>query len=431
MLHAIAILVISSLALTRGSSLNLFNNTRLTSGDQQQSIDDIIRALDGTRSVVVHLTRDAYVSDKILHEPMLSYYGNLGIGIPEQNMKVVFDTASSESWVPEYTLNPFANNLHYGQGYDSSRSKTSNNQYVKRVSFNFRNSINLTTGIYDDVFSLKGSIPNNGNQDGQVLAYFRTLFAGVYNTDSDSYQFHKEDGYVGLAPLPVSPSGIPNLLISMQLEQKRRLKELEIRNDELNENQRQFIRNNNFIPNLVFAFWLNQDLYNTYGGEISIGDINKDRYIGYPNSHQNQDQFSWTLKLNHVDHGNQILSCDKGCYAKLDTGANSMIGPKADIDAFHASINANYDHNSNMYLLDCQGIDSLPSLYFYFDNNRYEIPARYYTKITHFDENRVCYSNLKPWDRVDWLLGTSFLNAYYTIFDYDQRQVSFAIPSNA
>lgn len=397
--------------------------------ETQLPIDELYNAYIETKSVNIQLTRDSYAGNQSLREPVVSYYGELGIGKPEQKMKVVFDTASSESWVPEYTVNPFATNLHYSRGYDSSLSKTSTNKYVKKASFNFRNSINLTSGIYDDIFSLKGSRPNDNTHNRQVIANFRTFFAGVYNTDSDAYKYRKEDGYIGLAPLPVSSSGIPNLLISMQLEQRRRLGELKARDSELNDEQRKLIRSTDFIPNLVFSFWFSPNLDNQYGGEISIGDVDTTKWVGEPSQHRNQDYSSWTLNLNGVKRGNKLFSCQKDCFATLDTGTSSIFGPRADIEAFHLVIEANFDHNSGMYLIDCQRIESLPSLTFQIDNTSYEISSRFYTKLIRFEGNRVCYSNLKPWEKTDWLLGTSFLNAYFTIFDYDRRLVSFAKPS--
>lgn len=394
----------------------------------QTNINDLLRAFVESKSVVVQLTRDSYVDDRTLREPMLSYNGELGIGSPEKKLKVVFDTGSSETWVPKYTKNPFASNIHYLRGYEPDDSSTQ--LYLKPASFNFRGSINLDTYLYDDVFSLKGSTPNDGPYGSQTRAYFRAIFAAVYNTDNDAYRWRQEDGYVGLAPVATSPSNTSNILISLQIEQRRRLNELKIRDNELNEDQRQLIYSNNFLPRLLFAFWFNPSLDSTFGGEISIGDINPMKYTGYPTSHQVTDHTSWTLDLHHIEVNNQILSCPRGCTAKLDTGANSIVGPRADIDAFHNSIGANYDHPSGMFLIDCQRIETLPSLIFQFDNTNYEISSRFYTKQMYFAGNRICYSNLKPWDRVDWLLGTAFLNAYYTIFDFDLRQVSFATPSS-
>lgn len=404
------------------------NDTKnLTRNVAQTNLNELYNAYIDTKSVAIQLTRYIDFNNETLQEPVILYYGKLGFGIPEQRLNFVFDTASSETWIPEYSNIPSSPN--YKRGYDSDKSKTNNKGFEKKESFNFRN-YKFHSVICDDILTLKGLKPNDGPSGSRVLAYFRTLFASVYMADDKHYLDYKRDGFIGLSPLPISPNGgIPNILVSMQKEQERRLGKLKSHFDDLRDNQRRDINDNDYVTRQLFAIWFNPNLGIQSGGEISLGDVNPMKYVGSPVEHKNRDSVSWKLKLNRVEIGSKLFSCSRGCYAKLDTGTNSIFGPQLDIESFHLAIGANYDEPSRMYLIPCSHIDSLPPLMFQFDNTKYEMPPSFYTTEINFRGTQVCFSNLKPWNEYDWSLGTSFLNAYYTIFDNDRRSISFATPS--
>lgn len=66
---------------------------------------------------------------------------------------------------------------------------------------------------------------------------------------------------------------------------------------------------------------------------------------------------------------------------------------------------------------------------FQIDHVRYIIGAGHLIrKDLRSDNSTGCYLALKAWDRPNWLLGTNFMTAYYTLFDFSQRRVGFATP---
>ncbi|XP_056671747.1 renin-like [Monodelphis domestica] len=52
------------------------------------------------------------------------YYGEISIGSPSQNFKVVFDTGTSDFWVPSILCSPFNKVCEFHNRYDASISST-------------------------------------------------------------------------------------------------------------------------------------------------------------------------------------------------------------------------------------------------------------------------------------------------------------------
>lgn len=385
-----------------------------------------------SRFAKLDLIRDVKPDFYHLREPMTSFYGLVGIGTPAKTFRMTFDTASSEIWVPYYTWNPLATNLHYSRGYDCKDSRTSNCTYIRKLRINFRDSINLDVYTYDDVFTLYGdthgydaSDPNSMRGTGG--SSFRQIFAAADNSDSDIYRYRTEDGYIGLAPVAQSSSGIPFLLISMQTEQKRAAREESMRQNEIpgTSDEAEFL-NTDANENLGFGFWFNPNLSSRLGGELTLGGADPRRFYGQFQFHSINSWFYWQLKLNDVMFNNRLISCPSGCNAILDTGANSIVGPHQDVEVIYEELGAKYDRESELHLVECETVQNLPSMKFTFDHIPYTILPNHYIRMTTFNRRNYCYVGIKAWNKVDWLLGTSFIGAYYIYFDFSNRAVGFA-----
>jgi hypothetical protein len=78
----------------------------------------------------------------------------------------------------------------------------------------------------------------------------------------------------------------------------------------------------------------------------------------------------------------------------------------------------------------CNGVENLPDLEFTFDRHPLRVPWwSYIIRIP--DKSRPglmkCRLGIKPSEGPNqWLLGDAFLRAFYTVFDYETRQVGFS-----
>lgn len=385
-----------------------------------------------------------------LSAPDISYFGAIGVGTPAKMFNVVFDTGSSETWVPYYNWFPLANNLHYSDGYkcgDSQNCKTLRKDYT----LDYRGT-KMTADAYEDKLSIYEDMQKD---DAMILVAphveFTQNFLAVENAEDEQFRYKPYDGVVGLAPVAQSASGTRNLLLSMQQAQQERLQNNN--NDPNNNYQDQHDHPNNQISpypsqdganfaagyyrqpgaaytNLMFSFWFNPNQNSRHGGELMLGGVDENRFFGDLFYHRLSSWFEWQLPLSYVMLGGQVISCANGCHASLDTGANSVVGPREDIEAIYNSLEAQYERDANLWLVDCNKIDRYPNLVFKIEETPYTLLPRHYIKLFRYRESVVCHLAVKAWDRHDWLLGTSFIGAYYTVFDFAGRRVGFATARN-
>lgn len=381
----------------------------------------------------VTLTRNmSYMNQNYISAPEISYFGVIGIGSPAKLFNVVFDTGSSEIWVPYYNWFPFANNLHYSDGYNCKDSSTC--MLTKRsVVVDYRGT-QLTGEIYEDQLILyQDMLKEDATFTISAHLNLQQNFLAVESSSDEQFRFKPYDGVIGLAPVAQSASGTRHLLLSLQ-------DALQVRPE-----QDQSIGDSNAnYPNpygqqrpqgssaftLAFAFWFNPNQNSRHGGELTIGGIDASKFVGDIFFHRVCSWFEWQLPLNFVLLGAQAISCTEGCFATFDTGANSLVGPRQDVEEIYSQLGAQHDRQSDLRLVDCNQVDQNPILVFRLDEVSYQIHPRHYTKMFRNKERLYCYLAIKPWDRQNWLLGTSFIGAYYTVFDFGGRRIGFATPAS-
>uniref|UniRef100_A0A6G1SAW3 Cathepsin D n=1 Tax=Aceria tosichella TaxID=561515 RepID=A0A6G1SAW3_9ACAR len=391
-----------------------------------------------------------------LQAPELSYYGVVGVGSPPKMFNVVFDTGSNEIWLPYYTWNPFANNLHYSIGYSCGDSTTCVN-LNRKFSCDYRFT-RLSGTTYEDIFSLFEDMQKEDKAPilpGARLSFGQNFLA-VDDAGDEQFRYKPYDGVIGLAPVTQSSSGIRNILLSLQHDRQRQQAQLGDHQSEPNyppyPNQQSNyyppqhypqssssyppMGNQNYGPlqqqlmqtDLVFAIWINPAQHSRFGGELMVGGIDENRFVGEIYFHRINSWFDWQLPLSYVMLGSQVISCPNGCNAVLDTGANSLVGPRQDINQLYQELQAEYNRDADLWLVDCNRIDSYPQMSFKFNDTPYTIYPRHYIKMFRFRDQVYCHLAIKPWDKPNWLLGTTFIGAYYTIFDFSSRRIGFATP---
>lgn len=342
--------------------------------------------------------------------PEVDYYGYIEIGTPPEVLKVAFDTGTSDIWVPAYTWNPFGTNLHYLEGFDCDSSSTCKLMGPTEYSILYRGT-QLSGESYEDQF-IVSEIAGTG---------FAQNFLLITSANNKRFATKPYDGVVGLAPVVQSTTGIRNILISMERQHKKTVDAVKARNSRSIRQRDEF--------KLLFAIYINPDQNSRYGGDIMFGDFDEERFRGHIDFHMVIDHFDWQLSLTSVKLGDEVVSCASQCKATIDTGVDPLFGPREDVAAICKHLDAQYQPEAKVWTIDCNRLNTNPKLVFHFDGTPYFLDPIHYVKTFSFQSNIVCYLAIKPWDRPDWLLGTTFMSAYYTIFDFGNRLVGFATPS--
>lgn len=364
--------------------------------------------------------------------PDVSYYGVVGLGSPPKLFNVVFDTGSSEIWFPYYNWFPLANNLHYSEGFsckDSSTCRATKRDYV----LDYRGTQLSGETFEDQLVLYQDMLKEDAAFTISPHINLEQNFLAIESTTDEQFRFKPYDGVIGLAPLAQSGSGTRNLLLSLQ---KSLQMQLELNPDGDGDSANDPSSHGYYRPQgasastLTFAFWFNPNQNSRHGGELTIGGVDESRFVGDIYFHRVGSWFEWQLPLNIVMLGAQPISCTNGCFATLDTGANSLVGPRPDVEAIYSQLNAQYDRESELWMIDCNLVDQNPIMIFRLDEVPYQIYPRHYTRMFRFRERVFCHLAIKPWDNQNWLLGTSFISAYYTVFDFGGRRIGFATPVN-
>lgn len=361
--------------------------------------------------------------------PEVSYFGVIGVGSPPKLFNVVFDTGSSHIWIPYYNwMTLVANNLHYDKGYNTKDSSTS--RALKRDFVLDYRGTELSGEVYEDVFTLfEDTLMEDVENSVLPSISLEQNFLAIESASDEQFRYKPYDGVVGLSPVAQSSSGTRNLLLSLQQAlQNRNL----VEQDQLNMIPGQGFHRAPMAAGsgLTLGFWFNSNQNSRFGGELTIGGVDEARFMGDVYFHRVSSWFDWQLPLNYVMLGSEPISCTDGCFASFDTGANSIVGPREDVESIYNQLSANYDRGSGLWLVDCDNVDRNPVLVFRLDDQPYTLLPRHYIKLIRFKGHNICYLAIKPWQQRSWLLGTSFIGAYYTVFDFGGRRIGFATPVN-
>ncbi|KAF7238722.1 Cathepsin D [Varanus komodoensis] len=353
----------------------------------------------------------ASVTHQRLHNYMdAQYYGEVCIGTPKQCFNVVFDTGSSNLWVPSSRccLLHLACWVHsHYRSLFSCTHKTDNSKFA----------IHYGSG------SLKGFLSRDILTIGNMTVQNQT-FAEATDLPGLVFVAAKFDGIMGLGYPSISVNNITPPFDNM-MKQK-------------------------LLPKNVFSFHLcnTDNITENNGGEVVFGGINHDAYEGQlhyiPVSRkaywqikmdkitvdkQSKGDTCWPWKLLGKDDGPEL--CKDGCQAIVDTGTSLITGPSDDIRALHEALGADHAFGGQ-YLFDCSKLPQLPPVTFHLAGKPYTLSPQQYT--LQLDQTGVsaCVSGFMSLDIPKpvgplWILGDVFLRKYYSVFDRDNDQVGLAV----
>ena len=323
-----------------------------------------------------------YLGDVPIYDYMnAQYYGPISMGIPEQEFNVIFDTGSSNLWIPSV----MCTNCGSHPTYNHNSSST----YVKddRIFH-----IEYGSGPVSGFFSQDSLTIDKKTVKGQVFAEV-TDVSGL----GLAYSIGKFDGILGLAFQSISINNVTTPL--------------------------QNLHQQGLINEKVFAFHIGK----TDGeeGTLQLGGYDKSKFVGDLQWIPLKMRNYWLVALNDITFDGKSVSTAP--HAIVDTGTSLLAGPTAEVKALAAKAGASPNpFNNNQYFVDCNA--NLPTLTFTLNGIDFPLSGSDYVINA---GGGICLFAMVGLDVPApagplWILGDVFLRRYYSVYDYDNGRVGLA-----
>lgn len=228
------------------------------------------------------------------------YYGEIGIGTPPQNFTVIFDTGSSNLWVPSSKCH-FSISCYFHSKYNSRKSTT----FTKN---------GTSCEIKYGSGSISGFFSKDNVKVGNLIVKDQ-LFIEATKEVSLSFILGKFDGIFGLGFQEISVKGATPVWYNM-IKQG-------LVNDE------------------IFSFWLNRDPQATVGGELVFGGVDSQHFKGRHTYVPVTRKGYWQFEMGDFLIGSYSTGfCEAGCAAILDSGTSLLAGPTHVVTEINHAIGA-------------------------------------------------------------------------------------------
>ncbi|XP_019407201.1 PREDICTED: cathepsin D [Crocodylus porosus] len=318
------------------------------------------------------------------------YYGEIGIGTPPQKFTVVFDTGSSNLWVPSIHchLLDIACLLHHK--YDASKSST----YVKN---------GTAFAIHYGTGSLSGYL----SQDFVTLGDLKVkdqIFGEAVKQPGVTFIAAKFDGILGMAFPKISVQKVTPFFDNVMSQQ--------------------------LIEKNIFSFYLNRDPTAQPGGELLLGGTDPKYYSGDFNWVNVTRSAYWQIHMDQLNVANGPTLCKGGCEAIVDTGTSLITGPTEEVKELQKAIGAK-PLIKGQYVIPCEKVPTLPPVSLVLGGKPHQLTGEQYVFKVTVQGETICLSGFSALDIPPpggplWILGDVFIGPYYTVFDRDNEAVGFA-----
>ncbi|XP_071811391.1 lysosomal aspartic protease-like isoform X2 [Apostichopus japonicus] len=318
------------------------------------------------------------------------YYGPITIGTPPQDFLVVFDTGSSNLWVPSSKCPPSDVACKSHERYDSSKSST---YYPNGTKIEIEYGSGSMAGFLStDVTTLQG------------VAIKNQTFAEATQEPGESFVIAKFDGILGMGFPEIAELGVTPVFNNMIIQQ--------------------------LVDQPVFSFYLDRNANDTHGGEMVLGGSDPQYYTGnFTYVEVSRDGY-WQFNVDGMLINAQKSDyCSGGCEAIADTGTSLLTGPSSEITKLNNQLGAHSE--MGQFMFDCSQIASLPTVTFIINSQKFSLTSKDYVLVEEEGGEQICLSGFMPLDIPPpagplWIFGDVFIGAYYTEFDFGKNRLGFA-----
>ncbi|XP_034446257.1 pepsin A-like [Hippoglossus hippoglossus] len=315
-------------------------------------------------------------TESMTNDADLSYYGVISIGTPPQSFTVIFDTGSSNLWVPSI--------------YCSSQACDNHKKFIPQQSSTFKwgsqpLSIQYGTG------SMTGRLATDTVEVGGLTVTNQVF--GISQTEAPFMAHMKADGILGLAFQTIASDNVVPVFDNMISQ--------------------------NLVSQPMFSVYLSSK--SQQGSEVVFGGYDANHFTGQISWIPLTSATYWQIKMDSVTINGQTVACSGGCQAIIDTGTSLIAGPSSDISNMNSWVGA----STNQYgeaTVNCQNIQSMPDVTFTLDGKAFTIPASAYVSQSYYG----CSTGFGQGGSNLWILGDVFIREYYAVFDAPSKYIGLA-----
>ncbi|XP_055271793.1 pregnancy-associated glycoprotein 2-like [Moschus berezovskii] len=311
------------------------------------------------------------------------YFGNISIGTPPKQFRVLFDTGSSDLWVSSvYCHDPGCGRHRLFNPHESTTFEITDRHMY------FCNELGKITGFFGrdiiqigDLVIMNQTFGLSQRQISRILAL--VPFEGVLGL-----------GYPSLATPKIIPV-FDNLMLQKVISEP------------------------------VFAFYLNTKKED--GSVVMLGGVDHSYYKGELNWVPVSESRYWQITVDRISMNGKVVGCSSRCQAILDTGTAFVHGPTRLMTNIQRLVRAR-PYKSCQYLISCRVNTTIPPVVFTINGTDYPMrPEDYIVTSTY----SLCFSAFQGGteemaESETWILGDAFLRQYFSVFDRGNRKFGLA-----
>ncbi|XP_062450951.1 cathepsin E [Rhea pennata] len=326
-------------------------------------------------------------SEPLINYLDMEYVGQISIGNPPQNFTVVFDTGSSNLWVPS--------------AYCVSKACAAHTRYQPSASSTYQ-AVGTPFSIQYGTGSLTGIIGSD-HVTVEGLTVPNQQFAESISEPGKTFLEAEFDGILGLAYPSLAVDGVTPVFDNMMAQ--------------------------NLVELPMFSVYMSSNQDSPVGGELLFGGFDPSRFVGNLNWVPVTQQGYWQIQIDNIQVGGVVVFCASGCQAIVDTGTSLLTGPSKDIKELQKYIGAMPVDGE--YIVDCNNLSIMPNVTFTINGVLYTLNAQAYVLTEYGDGMATCISGFQGLDIAPpagplWILGDVFIRQFYSVFDRGNNRVGLA-----
>ncbi|KAK6133227.1 hypothetical protein DH2020_032988 [Rehmannia glutinosa] len=224
------------------------------------------------------------------------YFGEIGVGTPPQKFTVIFDTGSSNLWVPSAKC-------YFSVSIDEAFGL-----------YEFEDSGRRSAAIQYGSGSISGFVSEDNVEIGDLVVKSQE-FIEATSEPSVTFLVAKFDGILGLGFKEISVGNSTPVWYNMITQ--------------------------GLVKDPVFSFWLNRNVNDEEGGQIVFGGVDPNHFKGQHTYVPVTQKGYWQFEMGDVlIDGKKSGYCNGGCAAIADSGTSLIAGPTTVIAMINHAIGA-------------------------------------------------------------------------------------------